>query len=278
MKQVTDIKQIQSVVMQVFKLFDEFCRENGIEYFAAYGTLIGAVREHGMIPWDDDIDVWIKREEYQKLVKSFPEWGKKRGVYLLCSETNDKYNRVYSKICMDHTLVDTLDRCNDYEEGIFIDVFILEGTPEKPVTCFLHEKRLQFLRNIVTLAAYGAHRLPGASKKAKLYGLLSKFVSFVDQNKVSRKTEQIMAKYPCKTSDTLLVPRGQKKGRFFKMPAEWFSKASFVKYDDVQISIPNGYDGALRMIFGDYMTPPPEDKRQPAHKMDYYVDEEYINI
>ncbi|MBQ7580285.1 MAG: LicD family protein [Clostridia bacterium] len=278
MKQVTDLKTIQSIVMKVFGLFDEFCREKNIEYYAAYGTLIGAVREHGMIPWDDDIDVWIKREEYQKLVKDFPEWGKQRGVYLLSCDTNDKYNRVYSKICMEHTLVETLDRKNDYDEGIFIDVFVIEGSPKNPIVRYFHEKRLQVLRNVVTLAAYGGDKMPGASKKAKVYGFLSGFVKWVDQHKISKKTEDIMAKYPCEGSDVLLINRGQKKGRYYRMPAEWFKEATYVKYDDTQMSIPNGYDGALKMIFGDYMTPPPEDKRQPAHKMDYYIDEDYIDL
>lgn len=278
MKQVTDLKTIQSVVKRIFKLFDEFCREKNIEYFAAYGTLIGAVREHGMIPWDDDIDVWMKREEYQKLVRDFPSWGSERGVYLLCCETNDKYNRIYSKICMDHTLVETLDRYNDYDEGIFIDLFIIDGSPDNKLSRFLHEKRLQVLKNTVTLAAYGADRLPDASKKARVYGFLSRFVRWVDQNKVSRKTEKILSKYPCKESEILLIPRGQHRGRVFEMPADWFSNASFVEYDDARISIPNGYDGALKMIFGDYMTPPPEDKRQPAHKMDYFIDEDYFSV
>ena len=108
MKQVTDIKAIQSVIMQIFKLLDEFCKENGIEYFAAYGSI-------------------------------------------------------------------------------------------------------------------------------------SKLFRWVDQKKVTKKTEDIMSKYLCGDSDTLLIPRGQKKGKFFKMPAEWFSEAIDVEYGDTKISVPKGY-------------------------------------
>lgn len=278
MRQVTDLKLIQSLVMKVFKLFDEFCRENGIEYYAAYGTLIGAIREKGMIPWDDDIDVWIKREDYDRLIEIFPEWGKQRGLYLLCADTQKNYNRIHGKICMEHTKIETLNRDNNYPEGIFIDLFVLEGCPKNPVKCFFYEKRLQYLRNIVTLAAYGMHKLPDASTKAKIFGALSKCFGWVDQNKVTKKTEKILRKYKCENSDTLLISRARKKGRFYKMPAEWFSQAIDVQYDDARILVPNGYDGALKMIFGDYMTPPPEDSRVPAHCMNYYIDSEYFDF
>ena len=82
MRQVTDLKEIQYLALEIFKAVKVFCEEKDITYYLAYGTLLGAIRHKGFIPWDDDIDLWMKREDFNRFCKEFPVWGNKNGLYV----------------------------------------------------------------------------------------------------------------------------------------------------------------------------------------------------
>ena len=278
MKQVTDIKTIQKLALKIFVLFDEFCKEYNIEYFMAYGTLIGTIRHKGFIPWDDDIDVWVKREDYKKIVRLFPKWGESRGLYLNSSSTTQNYNRIFAKVCMEHTDVKTLDRYNNFKEGYFIDIFVLEGSPNNSIKRFIRVTHLQVLRNIITLSAYGADKLPNPSTKVKIYSFIARFFRYIDQNKVVKRFEYIASKSMCAKSKYLLIPIRNSKGRALEMPSKWFSSSVKKQYEGMSVSVPVGYDKVLRSIFGDYMKFPPIEQRKPGHSAKFFIDEKYIKI
>ena len=189
MREITDLKEIQQMAFHIFAEFETFCREYNIQYFMAFGTLIGTVRHQGFIPWDDDIDVWVKREEYDKL------------------------------------------------------------------------------------SADGADKLPGASFKNKIYGKLAIPFRRINQNKWTRKYEKVAKRSDCASSDYLLVPYRQSKGRTLMMPAKWVEKSIRMKYENMEASVPVGYDNVLRFIYGDYMQLPPEKDRKPIHCMKLYVED-----
>lgn len=273
MRQVTDLKEIQKLALNIFAKFDAFCREYDIEYYMAYGTLIGTVRHHGFIPWDDDIDVWVKRNDYDKVVEFFPEWGKEHGLYLNSATTTENYNRIFAKVCMENTNLETLDRHNNFKEGYFIDIFVLDGSPNNSFLRWLRVTHLQLLRNVVTLSAYGADQMPNASLKAKIYGKIAVLFRGIDQNKWTRKFEQVAAKSSCDTSDYLQVAIRNSKGRALLMPSKWFSESIKMKYEDMEASVPVGYDDVLKLIFGDYMQLPPEEQRKPGHAAKIYIDD-----
>lgn len=278
LKQLTELKDIQSLALRIFKEFHDFCLEYGIEYYMAYGTLIGTIRHQGFIPWDDDIDVWVKREDYTRIAELFPEWGKKRGLYLNSATTTENYNRIFAKVCLEHTKVRTLDRHNHYDEGYFIDIFVLEGSPNNAFKRYFRVKRLQYLRNIVTLASYGADQLPDPSKKALFYSKISKLFRKIDQNKAVRKFEATASKSLCKDSKYLLIPVRKSKGKAIQMPSEWFVSSMRRQFEGIEASVPCGYDSVLRKIFGDYMQLPPEDQRKPGHAAEFYIDDAYIKL
>ena len=274
MRQVTDIKEIQALSLEIFEQFDSFCRENKIEYFIAFGTLIGAIRHKGFIPWDDDIDIWMKRESYCRFVEIFPEWGKVRGLYLNSADTTEQYDRVFAKICKENTIAEALDRKNPFQEGIFIDIFILDGCPNSEMGRFLRIAHLQTLRNIVTLSAYGTGRIPSLTAKKKLYAAVGKLFKKINHKNVIIKYERIASKSSTASSDYLLAVVSKSKGRAMKIPAQWFASAIEVPFEHLTALAPVGYDRILRMIYGDYMKLPPEEYRRPGHTILYYVKEE----
>lgn len=128
-EEITDLEDVQNLQLGIIDKMDSFCLENNIRYFLAYGTLIGAIRHEGFIPWDDDIDVWMLRPDYDRFLEVFPAWAEKNGLFLNSPSTARRYNRVFSKVCDSRTILVETDRRNEFEEGAFVDVFPVDGLP-----------------------------------------------------------------------------------------------------------------------------------------------------
>ena len=115
----------------ILKDFIQICEENNIQYFLDGGTLLGAIRHEGYIPWDDDIDVMMLREEYDKFI-NFMEKNPSEKYDLLSLETKKDYIRAFSKLSLKGTHVEEYTDINtDYKIGISIDIFVLDYVPDK---------------------------------------------------------------------------------------------------------------------------------------------------
>ena len=268
MRQVTELKEIQSLATKILKNTKEFCEERKITYYLAYGTLLGAIRHKGFIPWDDDIDVWMKREDFNRFCAEFPEWGKQHGLYVNSVKTTEKYNRVHAQVCLANTRLEANDRTNPFKEGYFVDVFPLDGTPNNSVLRWLHITKLQILKNIVTLSAYGKAR------KGVVAGIAKGFRN-VDAVKVLNLYEKLAQKYNCSDSVYLqMMAPGKKRGRNIVVPSAWFAKtARQTAFGDTTAPTPTGYDDILNCIYGDYMQIPPKEERKPHHDFTLWMEE-----
>lgn len=259
MRQVTELKEMQSLALTILKGINEFCSEYNLSYYLAYGTLLGAIRHKGFIPWDDDIDLWMKRDDFNKLCDSFQVWGSSHGLYINSIRTVQNYNRVHAKICLRSTHLEENDRVNPYEEGYFVDVFPLDGTPNDRRNRALHLKKLQLLKNLVTLSAYNKENRSAIAKVAKLFRK-------IDTKRVLKKYESLVEKYSCRDSKYLkVIAPGSKRGKDILLEASYFKESLVVPFEDTSAMIPSGYDSILRGIYGDYMQLPPEESRKPHH-------------
>lgn len=275
MRQVTELSEIQALALSILIKVDSFCKEKGIKYFLAYGTLLGAVRHKGFIPWDDDIDIWMKRDQYQRLVKEFPEWGKEHGLFINAAQTVDKYNRVHAQICMDNTKLIPNNRNNPFREGYFIDIFPLDGTPNNKAARWFRLKHLQYLKNLATLAAYGANKKSNASTKEKLIGGVAKLFRHLDTRKAMLKYEKVACKSKCEDSELLqLLPNGHKRGGVFLLPARSFTDVIPMPFESITSIAPSGYDAILTSMYGKYMEFPPVEARKPHHDFTLYIDDD----
>lgn len=267
MRQITDIKEMQNLALIILDGINQFCEEKGITYFLAYGTLLGAIRHKGFIPWDDDIDLWMKREDFNRFCELFPAWGKGHGLYLNSVRSVDNYNRVQAKVCLSNTTLKENDRVNPYEEGYFIDLFPLDGTPNNESKRKFHLTRLQFLKNIVTLSAYNGMGNAAITALAALFRR-------VDAHKVLEKYEHVAEKYSCDKSEFLKVlAPGKKKGRDILIKTDYFAESVRIPFETKFALAPTGYDAILRQIYGDYMQLPPENARKPHHDFTLFMKE-----
>ena len=274
MHQVTELKEIQSLALELLYLVDKFCKEQGIDYYLAYGTLIGTVRHHGFIPWDDDIDIWIKREEYRRFIDSVPKWGEDHGVYLNSAQTVPrKYNRAPAQVCLAKTTLIANDRCNEFKEGYFIDIFPLDGTPNNPLHRWLRLTHLQLLKNIATLAAYRGN-VKNPSLKARLIAVVASVVKKIDTQKTMLEYEKVASKSKCDDSEyvQVLTPAGR-KGRNALIKSDNFDSTIQMSFETITASVPSGYDKILRNIYGDYMQLPPVEARKPHHYFKLYIED-----
>ena len=123
MKELT-LQELKEIEFDMLKMFDAFCKENNIRYFLAYGTLLGAIRYKKFIPWDDDVDVLVPREDYDRLLHLFQDNEKYR---LYAFEKNENYLFPFAKICDLETRKDEFGYESSIELGVDIDVFPLDA-------------------------------------------------------------------------------------------------------------------------------------------------------
>jgi len=123
MKELT-LQELKDIEFDILKMFDAFCKENNIRYFFAYGTLLGAIRYKGFIPWDDDVDVLVPREDYDRLLKLFTDSEQYR---LYAYEREPKYRYPFAKLCDMTTRKDEGGYENGVELGVDIDIFPLDA-------------------------------------------------------------------------------------------------------------------------------------------------------
>lgn len=138
MKKIT-IEEAKKIELDILSYIDDFCKKNNIEYFINYGTLIGAVRHKGFIPWDDDIDISMTRENYDKFIEYYK--NDKSKYKLLALETNKHYFNNFAKIVDSTTRIDNTRIYKSYPSGIFIDIFPMDSFADKKIVdiCYVLE-------------------------------------------------------------------------------------------------------------------------------------------
>lgn len=269
---------------EAMKTFDQFCSQNNLNYFACSGTAIGAIRHKGFIPWDDDIDVLMLREDYQKLIAIRGELD--GSGYSIKTLGDEEYIYSYAKFIDDNTTLIEMSSFPKCLIGVFIDIFPLDEVSGdiqdikikklnynfayrdfqdtfqvlslRPFLSSLYHMNITRLKNLFLM------RLPRIGDKVK-NKLRDAFIEY-DKEWSKDKGEFIMS-HAC-------LYKVEKE--IFKK--EWFDNYLYVEFENIKIRIPYMYDEYLTQLFGDYMTPPPEDKRGSTHKHYYLNLRERLSI
>lgn len=246
-------KKLWAVELDLLCELDRVCKEHGIHYMLGAGTLLGAVRHKGFIPWDDDIDVYCLRDDYNKLVSVSDSF---EHPYFLQNAYSDlKFEKPYAKLRNDLTTVIEVDKIlQDINNGIYIDIFPIDGICEdKKKDC---RQKLLNRYYIGVLRYYGGYRSvkTAFSKIKKLLG--SAVIGVVGKERFSRAMERNLSRYS-KPGTRLWGNRtihfGCPRSR---RPLEDYTNLIETEFEGFTFPIPANYDAMLRQQYGDYMTIP----------------------
>jgi lipopolysaccharide cholinephosphotransferase len=265
-----NLSPIQEVLLNTFKAFAKVCKENNIKYYAASGTLLVAIRHKGFIPWDDDIDVFLLRKDYDKLLSL--KASLKDSPYRVADYHDDGYPYPFAKF-YDFTKTFWEYKQFPFIMGPFIDLFPLDESDDHNkmheklnddihAAFWVYRKAIshqtwgEILKDIVTFQGF-----EGPVK-------LVKQLFYVPQKKrFYRRLEETYQKI-CLVKGTHYKPYWDVK--HIQYPKDWFAQAIAVPFEDTEIFVPNGYHEILTYIYKDYMTPPLTHSRS-GHHTAYYM-------
>ena len=262
MKVINDsLAHLQKLELEILIEFDKFCQNNNLKYYLAEGTLLGAVRHKGFIPWDDDIDVMMPREDYEKFLKlAIKKFNKNYKIQ--CIQTEPKYWVIASKIRM---LKDTGYVQNDVlkmtdNAGVYIDIFPLDYLPE------IYSKEIAFNFKMIRLLRRMLWLKTGFSKKKNLRNKILKFfANFISVEKYHELIKKRMTKYNNRSHKYIVNYGSYYPLSKLIIPAHVYGEGKYLDFENYKFLVPNDYDYILTNVYGDYMQLPPENKRKHKH-------------
>lgn len=264
--QELNCKEIQHICLDMLKALDAFANEHHLTYYLSGGTLLGAVRHKGFIPWDDDMDLMIPRPDYEYLIKNF----KHERYHMSSCEMENDYSSCYARMWDTHTTMEW-DKSKGLEKkiGAFIDVFPIDGYPESTLETKLFLLRIKYARaklNLKTRTEFYDHEKFLLLKK----GL--KLCMKKDRNWYARSLSKLAMHYDFKTSRYAGVVGASLQHLYVeKNPKEVYAKTVWLDFEDMKAPAPVGYKQYLSQLYGDYMQLPPEDKRVSDHDFHIYM-------
>lgn len=260
------LQEIKKIELEILKYFHSFCVENNIKYFLSNGTLLGAVKYKGFIPWDDDVDVLVPREDYNKLISLFKDTEK---YVLFAFERNNKFLYPFAKLVDMSTRKEETNINNGVEMGLDIDVFPLDywdndyNKAKKEVGRI---NRDMFALTLTKMRKADSHNPLKRFLKSvfmlfyKMHGGKYYIRRIIDEsNKESQKGSSYLGcKAWCIYKEREIIP------------SEVFEEVVEIEFEKEKFNAPAGYDTYLQSLYGDYKQDPPLEKQKTHHSFKAY--------
>lgn len=252
-----NLKKLQTKEIEILKYFDEICKQHDLEYYLAYGTLLGAIRHKGFIPWDDDIDIHMKGKDYIKLTNILKE-NQDQKYFFQSLETEPNYYLLWNKIRMNNTIfIEKGWEKNKIHQGISLDIFPLIEYPENLKDKKKIDRKLKITKLLID-------NNMEENKNYKSYGIsgkiLSKIFKIIPQklrNKKIINNINYLCNYESNSKHYFSTIRGTSK----KFSKDCFSRTTKLAFETETFDAPIKSEKYLEEVYGDYMKLPKEEDR-----------------
>lgn len=247
-------KKLKTVLLTVLDKFIQVCEENHLKYYLAYGSVLGTIRHGGIIPWDDDIDVHMPREDYEK-IQQLPKsvWGEMELTSWKLKPINQ-----YHFLKLENTHTTVIEQLYPlYVGGIYLDIFPLDETPKDEQ---MYTEQLKDIRHIeekyYTICIRTGSNYKGLVNYLKFQWRHHRYL----HESIQEEWERIATK--AQDNSGFVIDFHQPSVMKYKpMPCEWFGEGVVREFEGRKVVLPKNYEAYLTHIYGDYMTPPPVDQR-----------------
>jgi lipopolysaccharide cholinephosphotransferase len=257
-----EIRPLQLKILEILDAVDKACRENNLRYYLTAGTMLGAVRHKGFIPWDDDADIAMPRPDYEKLIANATQWLPKR-YEVICAENDDNYPLPFAKIQDAETTI--IERHHlKYIGGAYIDVFPLDGVPDGKIAQWWHFFRYQYYKKV----NYFVYRDPYKHGHGPACWLPLMFQKLYSKQWVKQKLRKMMTAYDYDKSRLIVDHDDGWRG---VMQKEILGEPTPVIFEGKEFLGVENFDKYLSQKYGDYMTIPPHNDQ---HQHNFY----YLNL
>ena len=255
---MTEIQHLQKVILSIAKDIDTLCRRNNIEYYLLGGSCIGAIRHKGFIPWDDDLDIMMTHENYDKFIEACRKQLDPSKYFI--QEARKDWPLNFTKIRLKGTTLHELE--DDYASkdmrGIYVDVFCLDNVPDNNILAILQ----YILSKYYLCYLLGLRKYKSASFKKKIMIALS---SPMKIKFIRRAVVGFIEKYNNKNTKRLGFFYGRTRLRNSITDRRVYGVPRYVSFEDTELPVPEYFHEYLTQMFGDYMKLPPIEQRQGLH-------------
>lgn len=258
-------KEIKKIELDILIDFDDFCKKNKLRYYLSGGTLLGAIRHRGFIPWDDDIDVCMPRPDFERLINIFPNnYGDK---YILKSIKRENFLYPFAKIIHYKTKINY--KYSDYEKNLWIDIFPVDGLPNDRKKLKEIYIKVNFYRKLLLLNFARANE--GKTLLKKIFKPLGIFIAkMIGINFFLQKIERIALTYDYNETDYVGAITWGIYGVGERMKKSEFEKVVYVDFEGYRFPTFSCWDSYLKGLYKDYMIiPAPKDRK--THDMKVYI-------
>ena len=266
-----DINEIHNVILQNLSKIIEICDQLNLNYYLAFGSLIGAIRNNGFIPWDDDCDIIMIRSDYEKFKKYCIQNEDVIYPYkLLCRENTENYP--YNIVRFnDMRYKAVYENTQKYDSGIFVDIYPFDTIGDLNVQQLraLDRKRA-YLQQMILWSTDDHYEKSKHNKwyRSLIKGVLRGYSKIRGQKYFMDKMEALKDQYYNEHGSNVAEIVWDFQTVVCKK--EWFDEPQLHQFENLMVKIPSNYDSFLRAYYGDYMKLPPVEERHPTHEYKIY--------
>ena len=264
MRKIED-DELREIQISILSCIDQICEKQNLCYSVGAGSLIGAIRHKGFIPWDDDIDLMMPRPDYEKLITYISTHDV--GLNVISCETELKYQDTFIKICDKTTKIkDMVTNIDDIDMGVFVDIFPVDGLGNSYEDAVKNSRKGMLLHLLMTCA--GMKKFSLSTTHSVVYEpvrficyLLTRFISANKLARVSDKKNKRISFSDSKYAGTVCGSYREKT----ILKRDQYISVSRMSFENITVNVINDYDIYLSKLYGDYMKLPPKEKQFTHH-------------